>query len=281
MSGAAPPAAGCGRRSRPGSGPSLYLGSGGAPAGDWLGAAPGAGELGARVLWPWPLVDDRPGAPLPERANGGYWLIDWLIVAVVLIAVVRRDPLAPPVVSRLRGGQPADALANPFPDRPLMSMPRFVLLPCSRPSGGWRAASSGGGSPEAAAASRASPPASALLARAVRQLVLHLLSPGASGRRLGLRYRMGSRPSGRGGGSVTIKVAHRGRPLARAPRPSPVPGHGRRASRSSARPPTARSSWTWSSRATTRTSRWWTSGCPRWTASRRPGRSATASPRSA
>ncbi|MGZ8662316.1 MAG: hypothetical protein ACXWYI_09590, partial [Actinomycetota bacterium] len=57
-----------------------------------------------------------------------YWMIDVLVVAVVLIAVVagirwlRLSYLVYAVASLLL------PLANPFPSRPLMSMPRFVVV---------------------------------------------------------------------------------------------------------------------------------------------------------
>jgi len=59
---------------------------------------------------------------------GTYWLIDLLIVGVVLLAIVagvrwlRPSYLVYAVTSLLL------PLANPYPDRPLMSMPRFVLV---------------------------------------------------------------------------------------------------------------------------------------------------------
>jgi len=59
---------------------------------------------------------------------GSYWMIDVVVVAVVLIAVVagirwlRLSYLVYAVASLLL------PLANPFPARPLMSMPRFVVV---------------------------------------------------------------------------------------------------------------------------------------------------------
>src|SRR4029450_5502144 len=69
------------------------------------------------------------GAAFPslDDLNGGYWLIDWLIVIPMLAASVY-------AVVRLRpayGVYLWSALCIPLtfvsPDRPLMSMPRFVL----------------------------------------------------------------------------------------------------------------------------------------------------------
>jgi hypothetical protein len=59
---------------------------------------------------------------------GTYWMIDVLVVGVVLVAVVagvrwlRLSYLVYAVTSLLL------PLANPFPDRPLISMPRFVIV---------------------------------------------------------------------------------------------------------------------------------------------------------
>jgi Mannosyltransferase (PIG-V) len=59
---------------------------------------------------------------------GSYWMVDVLVVGVVLIAVVagirwlRLSYLVYAVASLLL------PLANPFPARPLMSMPRFVIV---------------------------------------------------------------------------------------------------------------------------------------------------------
>jgi hypothetical protein len=59
---------------------------------------------------------------------GTYWLIDLLVVGVVVIATLAG-------IRWLRGGYTAYALASlalplfdPFPDRPLLSMPRFVVV---------------------------------------------------------------------------------------------------------------------------------------------------------
>lgn len=62
------------------------------------------------------------------NAFGTYWMVDLLVVGVVLIAVaagvrwIRPSYLVYAVMSLLL------PLANPFPDRPLMSMPRFVIV---------------------------------------------------------------------------------------------------------------------------------------------------------
>jgi hypothetical protein len=59
---------------------------------------------------------------------GTYWMIDVLVVGIVLFAVIagirwlRASYLVYAVASLLL------PLANPFPDRPLMSMPRFVIV---------------------------------------------------------------------------------------------------------------------------------------------------------
>ena len=60
--------------------------------------------------------------------NQGYWIIDLLLVSVVIVAVVagwRRLPV-PYLVYAL--GSLVIPLSYPFPPRPLLSMPRFVVV---------------------------------------------------------------------------------------------------------------------------------------------------------
>ncbi len=98
----------------------------------------------------WELAHGDAWAPLRAQANwrrellspvttigralryandfGSYWMVDVLVVSVVLIAVVaglgwlRHTYLVYALASLLL------PLADPFPDRPLMSMPRFVVV---------------------------------------------------------------------------------------------------------------------------------------------------------
>jgi Gpi18-like mannosyltransferase len=79
--------------------------------------------------WPWiTLVEGtRAAFRYVGDANGPYWLIDWLLVVPVLVAAAY-------VLRRYRwtyGAYVWGSLLIPlcfvFPDRPLMSMPRFIL----------------------------------------------------------------------------------------------------------------------------------------------------------
>ncbi len=106
-------------------GPALYFLYWNAAHGDLL--AP----LDAQRAWQRELT--FPIATLTDAVTsawryGTYWLLDLVVVAVVLIAVVAG-------VRMLRGGYLAYALASlavplfmPLPARPLLSMPRFVVV---------------------------------------------------------------------------------------------------------------------------------------------------------
>jgi hypothetical protein len=115
-----------------------------------LVAAAAAGLAPLLYLAWWKAVHDDGWAPLRAQGNwgreltsplttigrslryanefGSYWMIDVLIVSVVVIAVVagirwlRVSYLVYAMASLLL------PLANPFPARPLMSMPRFVIV---------------------------------------------------------------------------------------------------------------------------------------------------------
>jgi hypothetical protein len=59
---------------------------------------------------------------------GSYWAIDVVVVGVVLVAVVAGIRWLRPTYLWYAVGSLLLPLANPFPDRPLMSMPRFVIV---------------------------------------------------------------------------------------------------------------------------------------------------------
>lgn len=87
-------------------------------------------ETWQRVFsWPWETLwnGTRFAFRFVGDPNGGYWMLDWLIVVPVLAlsayALVRYRPA---YGAYLWGGLLLP-LAFVFPDRPLMSMPRFVL----------------------------------------------------------------------------------------------------------------------------------------------------------
>ena len=182
-----------------------------------------------------------PWRPWCRRAGyalryGSYWLIDALVVGVVLVAVLAG-------IRWLRWGYLAYALASlavplfePLPDRPLLSMPRFVvvLFPAfwvmaraverrrlpERPPGGelrGRLRPAGG---------------------ALHQLVARVLMPADDRWRRAHNFclaglRRGPEPLGCAephghGGACDDQGSHRGRPLAGAPGTPALPGHGRR-----------------------------------------------------
>lgn len=100
-----------------------------ARAQDWLAPVNQQANWERSFSWPWITLID--GARAAFRyvgdANGSYWLIDLLVVAPVLVGAVF-------VLVRYRwtyGAYVWGALLLPlsfvFEDRPLMSMPRFVL----------------------------------------------------------------------------------------------------------------------------------------------------------
>lgn len=106
-----------------------YLAYWGVRAGEWL--APVTQQANWQREFSWPLVTLWNGTGDAFRhlgeGYGGYWLIDWLIVVPMLAAsayAIAR--LRPSYVVYLWCGL-LIPLTFVFPDRPLMSMPRFVL----------------------------------------------------------------------------------------------------------------------------------------------------------
>jgi hypothetical protein len=106
-----------------------YLGWWQLHAGDWLAPFSRQQNWQRELSWPWATLVEgtRIAFRYVGNTNGGYWLIDWLIVipflAVSVVAVARYRPS---YGVYLWGGL-LIPLALVFPDRPLMSMPRFVL----------------------------------------------------------------------------------------------------------------------------------------------------------
>lgn len=107
----------------------LYLAYWQAKAGDWL--APLHQQANWERVWSWPWSTLIEGTRLAFRyvgvPNGGYWLIDWVIVVPMLAASVfllRRYRAS--FVLYAWGGL-LIPLSFVFDARPLMSMPRFVL----------------------------------------------------------------------------------------------------------------------------------------------------------
>ena len=80
--------------------------------------------------WPWATV--ARGASIAwerfQAGAGGYWLIDLLVTVVVLAGAVWITPRIRPSLSVYAWGTLLAPLCLVFPDRPLMSMPRLVLV---------------------------------------------------------------------------------------------------------------------------------------------------------
>lgn len=106
-----------------------YLAFWGAKTGEWLAPLSQQANWERTAAWPWTTLIDGTSAAFRYvgEASGGYWLIDWLILAPVLVAsVYALWRYRPSYLAYLWGGLLVP-LSFIFPDRPLMSMPRFVL----------------------------------------------------------------------------------------------------------------------------------------------------------
>lgn len=113
----------------PGIGALAYLAWWQLKSGDWLTPITRQQNWQREFSWPWATLWDgtRAAFRYVGNVNGGYWLIDWLIVVPVLaLAVYAIGKLPPSFVVYLWAGL-LIPLTFVFPDRPLMSMPRFVL----------------------------------------------------------------------------------------------------------------------------------------------------------
>jgi hypothetical protein len=81
----------------------------------------------------WQRVFTFPGTALLHAVQyawryGTYWLIDIVVVGVVLVAAVAGVRRLRPTYSVYALASLALPLFEPFPDRPLLSMPRFVIV---------------------------------------------------------------------------------------------------------------------------------------------------------
>ncbi len=79
--------------------------------------------------WPWVTMwhGTRTAFRLVGETNGGYWLIDWLVVVPVLLVAAWAATRYRPAYGLYLLGSVLIPLTFVFPDRPLMSMPRFAL----------------------------------------------------------------------------------------------------------------------------------------------------------
>lgn len=96
---------------------------------DWLAPVDQQANWQRTFSWPWATLADgsRDAFRYLGNANGGYWLIDWLIVVPVVGASVFALLRYRPSYSVYLLGGLLIPLSFVFADRPLMSMPRFVL----------------------------------------------------------------------------------------------------------------------------------------------------------
>lgn len=106
-------------------GPALWFGWWGVAHGRWLAPLDAQARWQRAVTWPWATVGDA--VELAWRF-GSYWVLDLAIVAIAVTGMA----LATPVMRRSEAIYGwlslAVPLALPFPDRPLLSMPRFVVV---------------------------------------------------------------------------------------------------------------------------------------------------------
>ena len=98
-------------------------------AGDWLAPVHQQANWERGFSWPWVTLIEgtRAAFRYVGEANGPYWLIDWLIVVPVLAAAVYALVRYRWTYGAYVWGSLLIPLGYVFPDRPLMSMPLFVL----------------------------------------------------------------------------------------------------------------------------------------------------------
>ncbi|HEX6400795.1 MAG TPA: glycosyltransferase family 39 protein [Actinomycetota bacterium] len=108
-----------------GLGPLLWFGWWGVAHGRWLAPLDAQANWQRTVTWPWETIVDA--VELAWRF-GSYWLLDLAIVTVAIVGLA----LATPVLRRSEAVygwlSVLLPLALPFPGRPLLSMPRFVVV---------------------------------------------------------------------------------------------------------------------------------------------------------
>jgi hypothetical protein len=106
-----------------------YLGAWWLRAGEFLAPVTFQANWQRSLSWPWATLWDGTGDAFRylDDLNGGYWLIDWLIVIPMLAASVYALVRLRPAYGVYLWSALLIPLTYVFPDRPLMSMPRFVL----------------------------------------------------------------------------------------------------------------------------------------------------------
>ena len=106
-----------------------YLAYWAAKTGDWLAPVDQQVNWERHASWPWAtlLQGTRFAFRYLGDTNGGYWLIDWVIVVPILAVSAYAVSRMRPSYSVYLWGGLLIPLSFIFEDRPLMSMPRFVL----------------------------------------------------------------------------------------------------------------------------------------------------------
>ena len=132
----------------PGCGLLAYLAFWWVREGEWLAPVRFQANWERTFSWPWSTLwnGTRDAFRYIDDVNGGYWLIDWLIVVPMLAASVYAVVRLRPSYGVYLWCSLAIPLTFVFEGRPLMSMPRFVL-PLFPAFWGWCSASSGSASP--------------------------------------------------------------------------------------------------------------------------------------
>ena len=106
-----------------------YLGFWQIYGGDWLAPFTRQANWERVLSWPWATLWNGTGDAFRYlgEVNGGYWLIDWLIVVPMLAASVYAAVRLRPSYGAYLWGGLLIPLTFVFEGRPLMSMPRFLL----------------------------------------------------------------------------------------------------------------------------------------------------------
>ncbi len=106
-----------------------YLAYWGSRSGDWLAPLHQEAKWLRVFSWPWVTLWRGTGFALGFLGHTfeGYWQIDWVILTVVLVAAVLATLRFRPSYGVYLWCSLLIPLIFVFPNRPLMSMPRFVL----------------------------------------------------------------------------------------------------------------------------------------------------------
>ncbi|HET9671477.1 MAG TPA: hypothetical protein VFQ40_01345, partial [Actinomycetota bacterium] len=108
-----------------GLGPALWFGWWGVAHGRWLAPLDAQAGWQREATWPWETVVDA--VTLAWRF-GSYWLLDLAIVGIAVVGLAVVTPVLRRSEALYAWLGIALPLTLPFPGRPLLSMPRFVLV---------------------------------------------------------------------------------------------------------------------------------------------------------